>query len=176
MLVEDDRRPSTDRKIKTAAALHRATDLLHGTLDRALVLQLIRTISTALSGFRDVAIFELDTTRDHLVPVTTLGLEPEQLESIPLGIGLIGRSTQEGEFYERLWEPDAALASERRLRACIPLMMDSTPIGAIAIFADDLVDQPLDRELFAIFSRHAGSALYWTGTCERAKAALNAAW
>jgi len=176
MPIVNDRPTSTELKMTALAALHAATDLLHGTLDRGLVLQIIRSITTAFSGSRDVAIFELDTNLDRLVPVSSSGLESDNLESIPLGIGLIGRATQEGEMYERLWEPDAALVSERRLRACIPLMMDSIPIGAIAIFTDKMVHKPLDRELFTIFSRHAGSALYWTATCERAKAALDANW
>ena len=181
-LIEDaetvvtNRRTSDDPKTTALAALHAATDLLHGTLDRELVLEIIRSITTAFSGSRAVAIFELDTKIDQLVPVSASGVDSDNLESIPLGIGLIGRSTLEGEMYERLWEPDAALVSERRLRACIPLMMDSTPIGAIAIFTDEMVHKPLDRDLFTIFSRHAGSALYWTATCERAKAALDANW
>jgi hypothetical protein len=168
-----------DSRISTLAELHAMTDQLHGTFDRRHVLQTIQRIATRLSGSDELAIFELDTAGQRLVPTAASGIEASGFESIPLGTGLIGGSAERGEFYERFFEPDAALINERHLRACVPLMMGRGAIGAIAIFdchGRYIVKDPLDRDLFAVFARHAASALYWTGVYERARAALFANW
>jgi hypothetical protein len=160
-------------------ALHNATDALHGTFDRLHVLQTIEKIAMSLGDCDEVAVFELDQSGKRLVLVASSGIEAKGFGSIPLGVGLIGGAAESGEFYERFCEPDAVLVSERHLRICIPLMMDRTAVGAIAIFdcsGKDLVHEPVDRELFEIFARHAASALYWSGLYDRARAALNSNW
>ena len=57
-----------------------------------------------------------------------------------------------------------ALEKNSGLTACVPLVLDSNVIGAIAVFR--LLDQkektltPLDFELFDLLATHAASALY----------------
>ena len=57
-----------------------------------------------------------------------------------------------------------ALEENSGLTACVPLVLDSHVIGAIAVFR--LLDQkesklaPLDFELFDLLATHATSALY----------------
>ena len=170
--------PETTR-ISTLANLHALTDKLHGTRGRMRVLQTIQSIAMGISGSDEVAVFEVDPTADSLVLVSASGIDASELKSIPMGIGLIGGVVESGELYERFCDPDASPNGERHLRACIPLKMDRTPIGAIAIFdrhGHYLVQEPLNREWIEIFAKHAASALYWTGIYETAIAALNSDW
>jgi GAF domain-containing protein len=166
-------------RISTLANLHALTDKLHGTRGRLRVLQTIQSIAMGLSGSDEVAVFEVDPAGGHLVLVSASGIDASELKSIPMGIGLIGRAVDSGELYERFCDPDASLNGERHLRACVPLKMDRTPIGAIAIFDGHghyLIQEPLNREWIDIFANHAASALYWTGIYETAIAALNSDW
>ena len=166
-------------RISGLADLHALTDTLHGTRERGSILQTIQSIAKALCDSDEVAIFEVDARRARLVPVATSGIDADDFPAIPLGTGLIGRAVDAGEIFERLEEPEASLTCERHLRVCIPLRMDSTPVGAIAVFASHghyLVQEPVNREWAAIFARHAASALYWTGVYETAIAALHRDW
>ena len=165
--------------ITSLAALHALTDHLHGTRDRWAVLQTIQTIASRIARSNEIAVFELNETQTHLVPAASTGIDRTILRPIPMGIGLIGRATERRELYERFFEADACLVSELHLRACIPLAMDRTAMGAVAIFDQngrELVQEPLNRDYVAIFAKHAASALYWTAICENAKAALNTVW
>ena len=166
-------------RVSSLGYLYALTSQLHGMRGRRRVVQTIQSIAMELSGSDEVAIFEVDSTRTRLNLVTASGIDATGLASLPMGIGLIGRAVDSGEMYERFCDPDASLAGERHLRACIPLTMDRTPIGAIAIFdrhGHYLVQEPLNRDWIEIFAKHAASALYWTGIYESAIAALNGDW
>lgn len=155
------------------------TDKLYGPRGRQRVVEAIESIAMSLSGSDEVAVFEVDHTRTRLVLIAASGIEADDLRSIPIGEGLIGRAAAKGTVYERFFEPDGSIAGERHLRACIPLNLDHTTVGVVAIFDQHghyLVQPPLNREWIDVFSTHAASALYWTGVCETAIAALDNGW
>jgi GAF domain-containing protein len=151
--------------VSNLANLYTMTDQLFGVRGRKQVLESIHSIASTLSGADEIAIFEFDAARDRLIMVAVAGMETNGLNSIPLGTGLIGRSAADGEIYERFFDPDATLAGERYLRACIPLRMDRTLIGAVAIFDSSgkhFLQPPLNREWVEIFATHAATAMHWT--------------
>jgi len=146
---------------------------------RQRVLDEIEAIAMSLSGSDEVAVFEVDRTRTRLDLVAASGIDADDLHSIPMGAGVIGRAAANGTLYERFFEPEASLEGERHLRACIPLKMDRTTIGVVAIFDHHghyLVQPPLNREWLEVFAPHAAAALHWTGLYETAIAALNSEW
>ena len=155
------------------------TDKLYGPRGRQRVVEAIESIAMSLSGSDEVAVFEVDRARMRLVLIAASGVDADNLRSIPLGKGLIGRAAAQGTIYERFLEPETSLAGERHLRACIPLNLEHTTVGVVAIFDQHghyFMQPPLNREWIDVFSSHAASALYWTGVCETAIAALDSEW
>jgi len=151
--------------VSNLANLYAMTDQLFGVRGRKQVLETIHSIASTLSGSDEIAIFELDPARKRLNLVAIAGIEPTGLKSIPLGIGLIGRSAADGEMYERFFDAGATLDGERHLRACIPLKMGRTLIGAIAVFDSKgkyFLQPPLNREWIEVFATHAATAMHWT--------------
>ena len=151
--------------VSNLANLYTLTDKLFGMRGRKQVLETIHMIASTLTGADEIAIFELDPGRKQLILLTAAGIDANDLRSIPMGIGLIGRAAELGEIYERFFDPDATLDGERHLRACIPLKMDRTLIGAVAIFDSKgkyFTRPPLDREWIEIFATHAATAMHWT--------------
>ena len=151
--------------VSNLANLYTLTDKLFGVRGRKQVLETIHTIASTLTGSDEIAIFELDPSGKWLTLLAAAGVDANNLRSIPLGIGLIGRSSADGEIYERFFDPDATLDGERHLRACIPLKMGRTLIGAIAVFDSKglyFLRPPMDRDWIEIFAVHAATALHWT--------------
>jgi hypothetical protein len=149
------------------ANLYVASYRLHGTLDRKEVLAAIQEIIANLIGSEDAAIFEVDRERKTLGFVAGFGVEPERCPEVALGSGIIGRAAATGEIYVAGPESAASTAAhERDLTACIPLSLDGTVTGAIAIFKL-LPQKPgvedIDRELFELLATHAATALYCSG-------------
>ena len=162
------------------ANLYVASHQLNGTLERRRVLDSIQEIVINLIGSEEVAIFELDEQGKNLVLISSFGCQNKSLRSIPVGIGLIGRAMASGQTYLRdHTEPDAFLVAEENLTACVPVSLDNTPIGAIAIFrllGQKAGLQPVDHELLDILGKHAATALYCSGVRSRALEALAASW
>jgi hypothetical protein len=158
------------------ANLYVASYRLHGTLDRKEVLAAIQEIIANLIGSEDAAIFEVDRERKALGFVAGFGVAPERCPEVALGSGIIGRAAETGEIY--VAGPGAAAdaaAHESDLTACIPLCLDGTVTGAIAIFKL-LPQKPgvedIDRELFELLATHAATALYCSGLHARHGLAL----
>src|SRR5262249_53446882 len=144
---------------------------LHGTLDRAQVLDAIEEIIVNLIGSEELAIFELTADGLALSLVACRGIEAARYRTIPIGRGQIGQTAETGElFAAEPAGPKAVLPEERNLSACIPLVLDGRVIGEIAIFR--LLSQKegfteFDEELFELLSRQAASALFCTRLYER---------
>jgi cell division protein FtsB len=159
------------------ANLYVASYRLHGTLDRGEVIAAIQEIIANLVGSEEAALFEIDPDKQTLELVASFGLDREQCPPIPVGSGLIGLTARTGEIL--VVDPSqlsGATGLESRLTACVPLKLDSTVTGVIAIFG--LLPQKggiedLDRELFDLLATQAAFALYCTGL--HAKVALEVA-
>jgi GAF domain-containing protein len=118
----------------------------------------ISEIAIDLIGAECFAIFELDQSRSVLRPVSSQGVEPEQLEKIPATDDLLS-----APYIAASDRPERRLTAEHRLIAMIPLHLGTRVTGALAIFG--LYPQKLglsqsDVHLLQLISTHAAHALY----------------
>jgi len=163
-----DQYHEVERQNSNLANLYVASYRLHGTLDNEQVLSVIQEIIINQIGSEEFAIFELNSEGGPLVLTASLGIDPERYRTVRLGEGRIGRVALEGQMFAgEAGDHDGGCesASEDPRIACIPLKMDGTVTGAIAIFSL-LPQKPqleeLDRELFELLATHAATALYCT--------------
>ena len=137
------------------------------TLDRAETLAAVQEIICNLIGSEEIAIFETAPNGGPLSLVSSFGIDPAPFARVPIGRGIIGCCAQSGETY--LASRDSitvTIHEERTLSACIPLVLDGSVYGAVAIFR--LLPQKaglvaVDHELFDLLGTHAAIALYCTG-------------
>ncbi|HSP15595.1 MAG TPA: GAF domain-containing protein [Thermoanaerobaculia bacterium] len=140
------------------ANLYVASYRLHSTLDRAEVLAGIQEIIINLVGSEELTVWELD----HEVPrlAAAVGVEAERFDELPEDAR---RRIDECMRSRQLWVRDGGAVAAEPLTACIPMIVDDRPTGAIAIFR--LLQQKsgldaVDRELFGLLATHAATALY----------------
>ncbi|HET6900542.1 MAG TPA: GAF domain-containing protein [Vicinamibacteria bacterium] len=168
---------AVEQQNSNLANLYVASYRLHGTLDRGEVISAVQEIIANLIGSEEAALFEIDPDTKTLELVASFGVDRDQCPPIPVGSGLIGLTARTGEIL--VVDPSQASGAtglESRLTACIPLKLDGTVTGVIAIFG--LLPQKggiedLDRELFDLLATQAAFALYCTGL--HAKVALEVA-
>lgn len=146
------------------ANLYVASYQLHGTLNREAVLAAIVEIVINLVGSEELAVWELDDASRELRLIASFGIDADAWNRVRLGNGVIGACAATGQPFVAGSET-LSLGPERTLTACIPLRLDETVVGAIAIFR--LLQQkqqlePIDHELFELLASHAASALYCT--------------
>jgi K+-sensing histidine kinase KdpD len=139
------------------ASLH-----LNGAHEPAQVLEAIQEIVANIIGSEELAIFRLDEPRQALSLVSSVGIEPAPLRTVPLGQGTIGRAALSGKTFLapvplRAGEPHGDAVS-----ACIPLNLEERLYGAIAIFGllpQKQALEDVDRELLALLAEQAAPAL-----------------
>ena len=139
-----------------------ASNQLHASLDRGQVLAAMKEIIINLLGSEELAVFEISADGTALELVDSFGLDgdKEKLARIPLGAGSIGEVARNGEPVVN--DPPPA----EGLTACVPLMLGSQAVGAVAVFK--LLPQklgglrPLDKDLLELLRAQAGLALYCT--------------
>jgi hypothetical protein len=160
-----------ERQNSDLASLYVASYRLHETIKRNEVIAVIEEIVINMIGSEELAIFELDREAGKLKLVDSLGIDPNDLERVTLNesriegaADVLQQVVETGERYVVDSGDGEALEKGTGLTACIPLVLDSQVIGAIAVFR--LLDQkgsklaPLDFELFDLLATHAASALY----------------
>ena len=152
------------------ANLYVATYQLHGTLDRDRVLAAIKEVIINLIGSEELAIWEM--TGDTLTLLDSFGVDQNEWERVPLDreAGLVGLVAETGQRYVQGEAELVGTGREENLSACIPLKLDDTVIGAIAVFR--LLPQKsgfeaIDMELFELLGSHAATALYCTRATSR---------
>ena len=138
-----------------------ASNQLHASLDRGQVLAAVKEIIINLLGSEELAVFELSADGNALELVDSFGLdEKHKLARIAVGDGSIGEVAKNGEAVVN--DPPPA----EGLTACVPLMLGSKAVGAVAVFK--LLPQklgglrPLDKDLLELLRAQAGLALYCT--------------
>lgn len=148
------------------ANLYVASYRLHGSLDRGEVLQVIHEIIVNLIGSEELAVFELDAPKQRLTLLSSVGIDAERYQHLPLDDSPIARTARTGEMYLHEPPPNNASAPVASLTCCIPLKVADVIIGVIAVFRM-LPQKPalvsVDRELFALLGSHAAMALYCSG-------------
>jgi hypothetical protein len=144
------------------AQLYVASYRLHGTLVRSEVVTAVQEIVINLIGSEDFGIFELRDGKLSLV--TSVGIDPDEFGAVKIGQGIIGQVVADGQM--RIAAPDA----KEPFIACIPLKVNDTVTGAIAIFRllpQKRALEPIDHELLELLATHAATALYSAGLEER---------
>lgn len=137
-----------------------ASNQLHASLDRGQVLAAMKEIIINLLGSEELAVFELSADGSALELVDSFGVEDEKFRRIPLGLGSIGGAAKTGEPVVNDPPPPEGLT------ACVPLMLGTQAVGAVAVFR--LLPQklgglrPLDKDLLELLRAQAGLALYCT--------------
>jgi GAF domain len=153
------------------ANLYVASYRLQGTLDRAEVLQVIQEVIINLVGSEELAVFELDSSRQQLMLLSAFGVDEAKYASLPLDDSAIATTARTGEMFLQEPPPSNLSAPESSLTTCIPLKVNNRVIGVIAVFRM-LPQKPtlasVDRDLFGLLGTHAGLALYCSGLAERA--------
>lgn len=153
-----------EQQVGNLMNLYVASYRLHGTLDRAELLNTIKEIVANLIGSEEMGVFRLDEDRTRLHLESFVGIDENHFRTVPLGFGIIGRVARTGEKYFAMqdgnWQPSA---DEAGLTACIPLKTRDTITGVVAIFRM-LQQKPclgsVDHELLNLLATHAATALY----------------
>jgi len=154
-----------ERRNSNLVNLYVASYGLHGTLDRATILQTIKEIVINLVGSEELAILELgDDGRFEMAD--SFGVDEEHCRALSGKAGLVGKVIATGHPWVdgRSSAPAAERTdAEEHLSACIPLRVDERVFGAIAIFrllpqkSSGLVD--VDHEILDLLAAQAGTAL-----------------
>ncbi|OJH35255.1 GAF domain-containing protein [Cystobacter ferrugineus] len=151
-----------DARVTNLVGLCAASHRLHETFERRALLDILRDIINNIVGSEELGIFELDEQRSTLVLVHSMGIEPAELQSIPLGSGIIGQTALTGQLFVASEGKGPPAGSGPALTACVPLRIGSRVWGVIAIFGM-LPHKPTlgdsDLELFALLEKQAGLVL-----------------
>jgi DNA repair exonuclease SbcCD ATPase subunit len=157
-----------ERQNNDLANLYVASYRLHESLSREQVISVIEEIVVDLIGSDELAIFE--KRNGGLELAACHGIDPDRLKSAArdskeanLVKERVEQVMRSGECY--LASDEERTRSESNLTACVPLMLSSESIGAIAVFRllghkPEL--EPLDLELFDLMASHAAVALYYS--------------
>lgn len=147
------------------ANLYVAGYQLHGSLDRARVLEAIKEIVINLIGSEDFAIFERRDDQLHMID--WFDVPPDAFREVRVGEGIIGTVAATGERFVARMDHARSVG----VVACVPLQVDGRVTGAIAIFR--LLPQKqdglgaIDEELLELLASQAGVALYCTTLHEK---------
>ena len=151
--------------------LYVASYRLHGTLQRSEVLDTVREIVANLIGCEEMAVFLRGPGTQALHLVAATGIDQTRFRTVRLGKGIIGGVALSGRAF-LAGEPGGAAAegNESDLTACVPLKVEESVTGAIAIFRllrQKVALEAIDRDLLELLGTHAAMALYCTGLHER---------
>jgi hypothetical protein len=144
------------------ANLYIASYQLHSTLDYKEVLRIILEIVINLVGAETFGIMLLDEKHSEMVTVAAEGIEPNEIQNVKIGDGIIGEVAQGGEshFADQLNRDEIDLQNPV---ACVPLKIKEEVIGLLVIYR--LLTQKecfnnIDFELFNLLAGQAATAIY----------------
>ena len=177
--VEEENQQFADRYLEieeensNLANLYVASYQLHSTLDIEEVLKIIIEIVINLVGAEMFAVYILDENTGEMGVAASEGALPDDFPSCRLGEGPIGTAMESPE--PTCWPPDRSEDLSQPI-VCIPLLVQNSPVGAIAIFS--LLQQKdgfsaLDHELFTVLGGHAATALFAARLYSQSERKLN---
>src|SRR4051794_613918 len=85
-----------EKRNNTLLNLYVATYRLHGTIDRAEVVESIRDVVANIVGCEEQALFEMEDGRLRLVD--SVGIDPAPWSQVALGQGEVGAAAQKGDI------------------------------------------------------------------------------
>lgn len=130
----------------------------------------IEEIILNLIGSEEFAVYAVDDTASVLNLVHSRGIDEAFHHTILLGAGPIGRAALMDTVSIAGVPPELWSAEVSDLTACIPLKIDGTLTGAIAIFSllpQKLSVDVLDSDLLTLLGSLAAPALHKAGAPER---------
>ena len=137
------------------------------------MLKIILEIVINLIGAEIFAVYVLDEKTSRLEAVASEGQALASFPQIALGTGVIGNCAGSGDTY--CGDAAGSVDFDAPI-ACIPLRVQETSIGAIAIYK--LLQQkerftPLDHELFTLLAGHAATAIFSSRLYAQSERKLN---
>ena len=179
MEVEEENRKFADRYVEieeennNLANLYVASYQLHSTLDLDEVLKIIIEIVINLVGAEVFAVYILDEGTGELGVAASEGAQSSEFPPCEVGSGPIGKAL--GSMEPVCWQTDRSDDLGQPI-VCIPLSVQNSPIGAIAIYS--LLQQKegfsaLDHELFTVLGGHAATALFAARLYSQSERKLN---
>ncbi|MCH2108998.1 MAG: GAF domain-containing protein [Polyangiaceae bacterium] len=169
----DARFQEVEEQFSSLANLFVASNQLHQQMVPRSVIRRIKEILAQLVGAQAYTVYLLDAPSETLVPIASEGVVGEFLESTELD-SVVGRYLKKVELYVT----ENHLSSEPNFDSplvVVPLVLESRPVGAIAIFATLEQKSEFSRtdiELFKLLIEHAPSALMTAALFEQAQRKL----
>lgn len=170
----DERFNEVEGEFASLANLYVASNQLHGSLSPRGVVRRVKEILAQLVGAESYAVYLSSSDSKELVPIASEGVPGGKLVTLRLNESVIGKVVIEGKAKIDDERPSNDLSFENPL-VIIPLIVDETTVGAIAIFAT-LEQKPrfshTDFELFKLLGQHAASALVGASLFDQASRSL----
>jgi GAF domain-containing protein len=152
-----------EQQVTRLTRLYVASLHLLGARQPEQVLEAVQEIIVNIIGSEELAIFRMGEDGKSLWLVSSLGVDPERLRSIPLGEGPIGKTALEDKTFIAPTPRSASAEPGDTVTACVPLRLDGRVYGVIALFGL-LPQKPaledVDRELLELFADQAAPALH----------------
>ncbi len=157
----DERFLEVENEFASLANLFVASNQLHASLAPRSVVRRIKEVLAQLVGAESYAMYLMTANCKELVPIASEGVPGDKLVPLLMEGSLIGKVVEAGTAAIDEDRPSNTLDFDNP-SVVIPLVVDDTSVGAIAIFAT-LEQKPrfshTDFELFKLLGQHAASAL-----------------
>jgi len=157
---DENRYEQVEAELNDLANLYIASYQLHAGLSVRRVVRHLKDTIGQLVGAHAFVIYVVDRQRKRALPIGFEGLEEAAVSAVVVGEGHVGEACVTG--IERVRQDISSGGSLADPLAVIPLLVEGTPIGAVAIV--ELLEQKtgwasVDKELFKLLGAHAGTAL-----------------
>ncbi|HEX3153485.1 MAG TPA: hypothetical protein VHV32_02620 [Candidatus Angelobacter sp.] len=144
------------------AKLYAAAKALQQAVRQNMVADAIFEIGSNLMGCEQIALLVTCQQQDRIALLGSVGVNPEQLETIRRNAKRIIEEAPADSIYIKAGVDDHSFLSSLAITARIPVRLDSTRKGAIVLF--DLLPQRTgldsgDRELLKLLCAYAGPCL-----------------
>ena len=144
------------------AKLYAAAKALQQAVRQNMVADAIFEIGSNLMGCEQIALLVTCQQQDRVALLGSVGVNPEQLETIRRNAKRIIEEAPADSIYIKAGVDDHSFLSSLAITARIPVRLDSTRKGAIVLF--DLLPQRTgldsgDRELLKLLCAYAGPCL-----------------
>jgi len=155
------RHAEVESELASLANLYVATSQIHASSNVRQVLRNIKELLAQLLGAARFGVYIASDDKRELVAVASEGQSFADIATLPVNDGPIGRAFSTGKlFYDT--DNDVSKGTVERPAAAVPLSIDGTPIGVIAIFgtlSQKTAFDDQDSELFRLLGTQAALAL-----------------